>query len=177
MLSAPVDLDLPVSNRILALDQATKVSGWSIWEDGQLTEYGHVSFDDENPFIRNNRLTSWLANMIETRDIDMVVIEDIQMQVNNVVTFQRLAQLQGAIIDMLIDWHIDYKILRPTEWRAECNLLKGQDKHRDSQKKIAQQWVLENFGRKCTQDEADAICIGYAAWKQSEQDFNWEDDE
>jgi len=52
-----------------------------------LTEYGHVSFDDENPFIRNNRLTSWLANMIETRDIDMVVIEDIQMQVNNVVTF------------------------------------------------------------------------------------------
>ena len=31
---------------------------------------------------------------------------------------------------MLIDWHIDYKIIKPSEWRAACNFLKGQDKHR-----------------------------------------------
>ena len=174
----PAGLDLQMANTIIALDQATKVTGWSVWCDGVLTEYGHVSFDDADPFIRNNRLVNWLANLLENRDpADLVVIEDIQMQVNNVVTFQRLAQLQGAIIDMLIDWRIDYKILKPNEWRAECGLLKGQDKHRENQKKVAQQWVLETFGRKCTQDEADAICIGYAASQQQKKELNWEDNE
>ena len=164
-----------MSKTILALDQATKTSGWSIWQDGTLIEYGHVTFDQEDPFIRNNKLCSWLGNMIETRDVDEVVIEDIQMQVNNVLTFQRLAQLQGAIIDMLIDWHIDYKIIKPSEWRAACNFLKGQDKHRASQKKIAQDWVLSTYGRKCTQDEADAICIGHAVVQQEDSELNWED--
>ena len=108
----PAGLDLQMANTIIALDQATKVTGWSVWCDGVLTEYGHVSFDDADPFVRNNRLTHWLANLLENRDpADLVVIEDIQMQVNNVVTFQRLAQLQGAIIDMLIDWRIDLRIL------------------------------------------------------------------
>lgn len=176
MLSEPAGWDPLVSKTILALDQATKVSGWSLWQDGTLTEYGHVSFDQEDPFIRNNKLTHWLGNMIETRDVDEVVIEDIQMQVNNVITFQRLAQLQGAIIDMLIDWHIDYKIIKPSEWRAACNFLKGQDKHRATQKKIAQDWVLSTYGRKCTQDEADAICIGHAIVQQEDNELNWEDD-
>ena len=166
--------DLPV-HKLLALDQATKTTGWSIWQDNTLVEFGHITFDDEDPFIRNNKLTHWMGNMIETRDIDEVVIEDIQMQVNNVVVFQRLAQLQGAIIDMLIDWHIDYKIIRPVEWRAICNLLKGQDKHRATQKKIAQEWVYKTFDCKCTQDEADAICIGYAAIQQEDNEMNWED--
>ena len=79
MLSEPAGWDPLVSKTILALDQATKVSGWSLWQDGTLTEYGHVSFDQEDPFIRNNKLTHWLGNMIETRDVDEVVIEDIQM--------------------------------------------------------------------------------------------------
>lgn len=160
---------------ILALDQATKTTGWSLWCNGELTNYGHISFDDADAFMRNHKLCSWIFNMVTRYNVSMIVIEDIQMQVNNVVTFQKLAQLQGAIIEHLYLHNLDYKIIRPTEWRAACNLLKGQDKHRESQKKIAQQWVLDTFGRKCTQDEADAICIGYAAIQQDESELNWED--
>lgn len=159
---------------LLALDQATRITGWSIWQDGTLTEFGHIEFDDEDNFIRNHKLIQWIANMIKTRDIDIVAIEDIQMQINNVTTFQKLAQLQGAIIEKVLSQNLNYKIIRPTEWRAVCHFLKGQDKHRESQKKIAQQWVMNTFNKKCTQDEADAICIGYAITQQMDNELNWE---
>ena len=159
---------------ILALDQATRTTGWSVWHNNTLTEYGHITFDDEDPFKRNHHFCQWLGTMIETRDIEFVVIEDIQMQVQNVSTFQKLAWLQGAIIEKVLCQNLDYKLLRPTEWRATCNLLKGQDKHRENQKKIAQDWVLTHFNRKCTQDEADAICIGYAAITAEDNELNWE---
>ena len=159
---------------LLALDQATRITGWSIWQNGTLTEFGHIEFDDEDNFIRNHKLIQWMANMMETRNIDIVAIEDIQMQINNVTTFQKLAQLQGAIIEKVLSQNLDYKIIRPTEWRAVCHFLKGQDKHRESQKKIAQQWVMNTFNKKCTQDEADAICIGYAITQQMDNELNWE---
>jgi hypothetical protein len=66
------------------------------------------------------------------------------------------------------------ELSRPTEWRATCNLLKGQDKHRENQKKVAQEWVREKFNKVCTQDEADAICIGYAASYNADNELNWE---
>lgn len=32
---------------------------------------------------------------------------------------------------------IEAKLIYPSEWRAKCNFLKGEDKHRDNQKRIA----------------------------------------
>ena len=97
-----------------------------------------------------------------------------QGQINNVSTFQSLAQLQGALIETAYREGIAFQFLRPTEWRAICHFLKGKDNHREEQKKIAQKWVADTYGKKCTQDEADAICIGYAATKTVKDEMNWE---
>ena len=32
--------------KILAIDQASKISGWSVFENGELIEYGKVTFND-----------------------------------------------------------------------------------------------------------------------------------
>ena len=159
---------------ILALDQATQTSGWSVWVDGSLTDFGKFTFDDADIHKRIHKVCAQIEILILQHHPDKVVLEDIQMQVNNVSTFQKLAWLQGAIIESCWKINMPVELSRPSEWRAACNLLKGQDKHRENQKKIAQQWVMNQFGKKCTQDEADAICIGYAASFTANNELNWE---
>ena len=79
----------------------------------------------------------------------------------NVATFQKLAWVQGAIMELCNEMSIPFTLVYPSEWRKASNFLKGQSQSRDSQKKIAQQWVLNTYNKKCTQDESDAICIGW----------------
>lgn len=90
-----------------------------------------------------------------------------------VSTFQKLAQLQGAIILLCEELRIPYQIVYASEWRKSCDFLKGNDKHRNEQKKITQKWVKDTFGLQCTQDEADAICIGFHATLSSEDFYDW----
>ena len=171
-MSAKAVSDLPMV--ILALDQATQTSGWSVWVDGNLTDFGKFTFDDADIHKRIHKVCAQIEILILQHHPDKVVLEDIQMQVNNVSIFQKLAWLQGAIIESCWKINMPVELSRPSEWRAACNLLKGQDKHRENQKKIAQQWVMNQFGKKCTQDEADAICIGYAASFTANNELNWE---
>jgi len=54
------------------------------------------------------------------------------MQAGNVATFQKLAQVQGAILQTILSLNLNYQIIKPSEWRAECHFLKGNDKHREN---------------------------------------------
>lgn len=146
---------------ILALDQATRDSGWSVFVEGQLINFGHWSFTYENLSIRIFQLCQEVKKKIEEYHPDMVIIENIQLQ-QNVEMFQKLAWVQGALMTVCNEMKVPHKLVYPSEWRKNCSFLKGNDKHRENQKKIAQQWVMETFNKKCTQDESDAICIGYS---------------
>ena len=158
---------------LLALDQATQCSGFSVWTDGTLTQYGKREYDDADIHKRIHKICLWVEELIDQYAPDKLVIENIQYQ-NNIATFQKLAQLQGAIIELAWQLNLPCEIIAPSEWRAVCNFLKGNEKTRQVQKRIAQEWVLKKFGKKCTQDEADAICIGYAANKIQSEELNWE---
>lgn len=159
---------------ILALDQATAASGYSVWSDGVLTDFGKFSFDDADIHKRIHKVCAQLQILLIKYKPEKVILEDIQMQANNVSTFQKLAWLQGALIETCWNLGMPVELIRPNEWRAICHFLKDQDKHRDAQKKIAQQWVHDTFNKVCTQDEADAICIGYAASQSMDNELNWE---
>ncbi len=159
---------------ILALDQATATSGFSVWSNGILTDFGKFTFDDVDIHKRIHKVCAQVQILILKYHPDKIVLEDIQMQVNNVSTFQKLAWLQGALIETCWNIGMPVELLHPSEWRAACNLLKGQDKHRENQKKVAQEWVRKKFNKICTQDEADAICIGFAASQTADNELNWE---
>lgn len=149
-------------NRILALDQSSKISGWSFIKDGELDSFGKWEKTATDFAVRIHSLCKEIQKKIDELKPDLIVLENIQLQ-QDVGTFQRLAQVQGALLCVCVENKIPYKILFSNEWRKECNFLKGNDKHRDNQKKITQIWVQEKYQKKCTQDEADAICIGIAA--------------
>lgn len=162
---------------ILALDQSTRISGWSVFEDKELKDFGHWTETSDQIGKRILNISNHIKDLINKYDPDLVVFENIQLQNRNVGvdTFQKLAWVQGAIISVLEEWDVKYKIIYASEWRKSCDFLKGNDKHRNEQKKIAQRWVKDTYNLKCTQDEADAICIGVHATLQSEEVYDWSD--
>ena len=66
--------------RILALDQATYITGWAIFENGELIKHGTYGVNFDSEANRINEIRNWVLNMITAWRIDFVCIEDIIKQ-------------------------------------------------------------------------------------------------
>ena len=152
--------------RILAIDDATQVSGWAIFDDKELVTYGKVQLTQTDPIERISRMRQWLINMIQNWNIDKIAIEDIQLQKftnkaggesNAVVTYKTLAQLQGVLLVTCYEMKKPCVTIFASTWRSHCKITA---KQRTDQKRAAQLLVKNKFNIDATQDEADAICIG-----------------
>lgn len=151
------------AKRILGLDQATRISGYAIFEDNKLIKYGTYTAEGYNTIDRDASVRNWLVSLINNWQIDFVEFEGIQFQTNlqsqsvGVTTFEALARLQGILMITLYDLKIPYDICHTSVWRQHCG-VKGRtraDKKRSMQLKV-KEWYDVNV----TQDEADAIGIG-----------------
>jgi Holliday junction resolvasome RuvABC endonuclease subunit len=143
--------------RILSLDQASKC-GYSLFENTNLVKYGIFDVHDIKDNIeRWDNIKQFLAKMVNTYNIEFVSIEDIQKQVN-IKTYKDLAHLQGFLISWLYENNIPYEIVPPATWRQYCK-IKGKD--RKQKKANAQLFVKNKFGIDASEDEADAIGIGW----------------
>ena len=90
-------------NRILALDQASRITGYSIFDGDVLVSYGTFEATQEEEGKRCHEVRVWLMSMIENWHCDLIGIEGIQYQEKmGVITFQTLARLQGILIDLCI---------------------------------------------------------------------------
>ena len=165
--------------RILALDAATNITGYSIYDNNTLISYGTFKTDENDDITaRINQFKHWLENVIEKIEPDYIQIENIQLQTygnnNNpqVELYRKLANLQGIILDLCFEKRVYCDLVYATEWRRYCGI--GEGTGRENKKKQAQDKVMTWYGEKCTQDEADAICIGkYACGKARQKISNW----
>lgn len=147
-------------SRLLALDQASKCTGWAIFEDSKLEKYGKISLDDPNIDTRLVQLRQNIWALIESENINEVVFEDIQQQsnvANNVQTFKVLAEVYGVVSELLQELQIPHSTVLAASWKSTLS-IKGRT--RAEQKKNAQLYVEQNYGIHVIQDIADAVCIG-----------------
>lgn len=155
------------TTRILALDAATGITGYAIYDDRTLVSYGSYKIDTTLPAEeRINKFKYWLKAALEEWQPDFVGIENIYLQnygsgyaQYQVETYRVLANLQGVLLDTLFEACIDHDLVYPSEWRSYCGINEG-GRGRDTKKKQAQEKVYTWYNLDCTQDEADAICIG-----------------
>ena len=63
-----------------------------------------------------------------------------------------------------------YYVVAPNVWKATFKIA---GRGREAEKKLAQKYVLDEYGMKCTQDEADAACIGIHITKTATESFDW----
>lgn len=159
--------------RILALDQASITSGYSIFDGEEIISYGHWTSNGSHSTERISQTKAWIACMIDKWKPDLVVLEDIQLQKfgidgqEGVLTFKKLAALQGVLKNYCFEVGIIYKVVSPSTWRNHSQ-IKG--KTRTDKKRNAQIKVKALYDISVTQDEADAILIG--AWAVNEQKKN-----
>lgn len=163
-------------SRILALDQSSRITGWSIFDDKQLKAYGKFNAELAGPNVADRLyyIRKKVRQLIEENDINAVVLEDIQMQsnvVNNVQTFKTLAEVFGVISELLVEMKIPQSAVLASSWKHTLG-IKGAN--RAAQKKNAQIYVSEVYNIKPTQDECDSICIGtHYIRNQQDDGFDW----
>lgn len=148
----------------IAFDQATVVTGYSIYKDKELVTFGKFSAGGDD-FERYNEQKENVLSLIKYTvkkfpDAKIkITFEDIQLQANT-TTFKQLAQLQGVLVCAVKENFpdSDVNLVYASEWKS---FAKVKGKKRAEQKRAAQEKVKELFGAKATQDEADALLIGY----------------
>ena len=152
--------------RVISFDQSTRVSGWSLFEDGEYICSGVVDMSKSE--LETNKRSFEMARrlwiILDSYKPDYLILEDTQQQ-NNVKTVITLARLQGMIIGYAEAHEIKVHILLPSAWRKALNYVQGPKVKRAELKKQSADHVKERFGFHLTEDENEAICINEAAHK------------
>lgn len=161
--------------KLLALDQASRITGFAVFEDENLITYGKIVTEDVDVGTRLMKIRNSIQRLIKDYEIDEVIMEDIQLQnnvQNNVQTFKTLAEVFGVIYELLTEMNIKNSAVLASSWKSTLG-IKGRT--RPEQKKNAQEYVINTYGKKPTQDECDAICIGCHRIKNTKQteDYDW----
>lgn len=153
--------------RILVFDQASITSGWAVFDNEELINYGSHTSNGENSTEKIAKTKYWVASMIENWKPDEIVIEDIQLQKGTnsenfsadvgVTTYKKLAHLQGVLVNYFYEKKIKFRIAAPATWRTHSD-VKG--RYRSDKKKSAQLKVKKFYDISVSEDEADAILIG-----------------
>lgn len=150
---------------ILALDLSTKSSGWSVFDDQKLIDYGCISAGSANLFHRIDVMTSELEKILQKYQFQHVYIEDVYPEDvhSNIQVYKALVYLQGFILHLLDKYRLNHTFYTASEWRVKCGIKTGRGIKRETLKAKDIRFVQEQFGIKVNDDVADAIGIGFAA--------------
>ena len=150
--------------KLLAWDQSSKKSGWSLVEDGKYVQSGII---DKSKIAdidtRIGEMGIAICQLIKELHPDLVVIEDIQNQ-SSISTVVSLARLQGFILGWCYVKHIRTEIVRPSEWRKILNFKQGAGVKRQELKQQGINYIKEKYNMDLSEDEAESCCIGEASW-------------
>ena len=149
---------------VLSMDQSTRVSGYSVFENDNYICSGVVDMSKSKlaTHERSFEMAKALWKIIKKYKPDCVVIEDTQQQ-NNVKTVVILARLQGMIIGYAEAHKVKVHILTPTQWRSVLNYSQGPRVKRAELKKQSIEYIKNKYGFNVSEDEAEAIALNDAA--------------
>ena len=149
--------------RILAFDQSSKLSGWSLFEDNKYSCSGVI--DKEKISDTDKRIGEMgvaICDKIDELHPDYVIIENIQAQ-SGVATVILLARLQGFILGWCYVHNIEVKIIGPSQWRSALLFKQGAGVKRKELKSQSINYVKDKYGLDVSEDESESICINDGA--------------
>ncbi len=163
--------------KILALDLSTKSTGYAIYNDNKLIEYGCLTAGSADPINRIQKIIIDLDKVLSKHsDISKAYAEEVRPEgtgygVGNLHTHRLLMYTQAAVAFLLHNKYagIELEFVYPSSWRSKCGIKNGRGVKRSTAKAADIQWVKDNFGLEVNDDIADAIGIGYSQI----QNFSW----
>ena len=164
---------------ILAIDGSTKSTGWSIFCDGKLIDYGCITANSTDKIKRIQKMGTEIANIInQNPSIEHIVMEEVIPKSGNYDTpknknTQRaLMWLQAATAFIIheINPKIEFTYVYPSEWRKKCKIKQGAGIQRETLKDRDIAFVEKNYNLTVNDDIADAICIGHSFFIEEESE-------
>lgn len=152
---------------IIGLDISTVATGYSVVTDGNIVDSGVIKVSKSLDL--ESRLALILPQILAVIDdvVDsytynnlLVVIEDSWCG-RNVKTMKDLTTLIGMVQGYLVVNHIDYKTVKPSQWRAKLGLNRKGAK-RVELKQLTYDYVTKKGNKVESEDEADACAIALA---------------
>lgn len=164
--------------KILSLDLSTKSSGWAVFEDLKLVEYGCITSASTDLIKRIHIMTDGIKEILNKYTIDKIIVEEVRpegMGKNN-ATHRALMWLQAGLAFLVHDEFnkIEIEYIYPSSWRAACGIKNGRGITRMSAKELDIKFVKETYNLEVNDDIADAIGIGHAEAHKLNNDLNWE---
>lgn len=152
--------------KTLCLDQSTKLSGFSYFEDGQYVESGVIDLSKSKleTAERSFEMAKSIWKLIKKYQPDHLILEETQQQ-TNVKTVIILSRLQGMVIGYAEAHKVKIHIIQPSKWRAALGYVQGPKVKRAELKQQSIDYVEEHLGEVMPEDEAEACAIGLAAHK------------
>lgn len=160
---------------LLALDQSSHTTGYAVLQNGIIVKVDHFECVGNDLGDRLVQLRQKIEALIDKYNIDEVIFEDIQLQDVNgnketgIKTFKILAETFGVVEELLTEKKITHQAVLPIKWKAHFKIA---GKGRSQEKKLAQAYILKNYSIKCTEDEADSLCIALYHFENSNV-FDW----
>lgn len=160
--------------KIIAWDQATKISAYSVFDDDTLTDYGLIDLHKEKDTEeRVKHMGQQICAKIDEIKPNMVIIEDVQDQ-GSPQTMKLLARIQGIAIGYAYANGMSIHILAPSSWRKVLGYQQGPKVKREELKAQSVNRVKESYKLELSEDICEAICIGDAARKVFCEQDNFE---
>lgn len=150
---------------ILGLDLSSKSSGYSIFDDGKLIDYGCITSGSSNLYKRIDVMVAGIKEVLDKYQINHVYIEDVLPDdvKHNQIVYKALTYLQGFVLHLLDEYNLPHTFYTASEWRAACGIHTGRGIKRETLKLKDIAFVKEKFGIDVNDDVADAICIGWTS--------------
>lgn len=145
---------------ILALDQSTKHTGWAFFNDDNLVKSGVINSNPKsNSYDRMHQMHTAIRDLVDDLSPAAVAFEQVQFQ-SNYKVYSQLSQMQGIVLSILFDAGIPFCIIEPSSWKSFAGI---EGRKREVQKENTINKAYEVYGVSVSEDEADAIFIGYWA--------------
>lgn len=149
--------------KILAFDQSSKLSGWSLFEDNKYSCSGVIDkskIKDSDRRIREMGLA--ICEKIQELKPNCVIIENVQQQ-SGVSTVILLSRLQGFILGWCYAHNVRIEIIGPSQWRSTLSFKQGAGIKRKELKAQSIEYVKLKYKLDVSEDEAESICINDGA--------------
>lgn len=151
----------------LSLDCSTKSTGWAIFNEKELIDYGCITITSKDLIKRIKFQTKEIKNLLQKYNFDTIILEEVRPDIQgrmNVHTWKALMWLQASINFMLYDNNSKIKIeyMYPSEWRSKCGIPNGKTIKRELAKQLDIKFVHNTYNITVNDDIADAIGIGHS---------------
>jgi len=157
--------------RIAGIDPGTNITGWSVFENGGLLDYGRWKFPDsietdEDLLVKLQDGYSKMSEFLGSWRIDFVIIESqfIGRKVKDTNSVIKLCYFVGVLLTAIIHKGLRFEFVTPTEVKEAVTGYGRAKKHQ------VREIINMSFGlnlRRKDEDISDAIAIG---WMFSEEE-------